>query len=92
MLAQALATISDMESASLMTPYEDHWYPPPLAHGKETATSRRYKKPGHPMVATTLLPRPFSEQPIQGEKIDAWDFVLRNAFVLGNSPVKKALA
>jgi len=43
------------------------------------------------MMACTLIPRPLDEIPIKGDKIDSWDFVLRNAFVLARSPIKKAL-
>lgn len=92
-LSQALLTVSDLEPESLLSPYESHWYPPSReAPGRKGSTNFRARRAGHPMIATTLLPLPPSEQPVKGDEIDAWDFVLRNAFILGNSPIKKALA
>lgn len=43
------------------------------------------------MIACTMIPNDFNTSPVQGQQIDEWDFVLRNAFVLASSPIKKAL-
>jgi hypothetical protein len=59
-------------------------------------TSFRSRRAGHPMVAFTLVPKPFgfesSGELIKDEEIDTWDFVLRNAFVQANTPIKKAIS
>lgn len=56
----------------------------------------RSRKVGHPMIACTVIPKPFgfegSNEFIKGEEIDSWDFVLRNAFVQAKTPVKRAIA
>ncbi|KAF8315921.1 S-adenosyl-L-methionine-dependent methyltransferase [Clavulina sp. PMI_390] len=89
MLAQALVSITSIQSDSILSPYQDHWYP----QAREGDTFlQRARKPGHPMVGITMVPRHWDEQPIVGSKIDQWDFVLRSAFVLKKSPIKKAMA
>lgn len=56
-------------------------------------TGRAKAKANNPMVACTILPKAWDELPMRGgEEIDGWDFVLRNAFILRDSPIKKALA
>jgi transcription factor 1 len=88
-LTQSLCTISDLDPA-IISPYDSHWYPR-SRDSKFDGAGFRAKRPGHPMMACTLVPKPFNEIPIKGDKIDSWDFVLRNAFVLARSPIKKAL-
>lgn len=86
-LSQALSQTTALKPSSIFSPFESHWYGPP-----KREKGAKVKLAENPIVACTLLPRPFDEQPIGGGEIDAWDFVLRNVFVLGSSSVKKALA
>ena len=96
-LTQAITDISDLKPRTLLSPYEKYFYPVRVssvaAEEKGSTPVLRAKKVGNPMIATTILPKAFDDLPMKGgEDIDSWDFVLRNAFVLQNSPIKKALA
>lgn len=89
-LSQTLCSVDQLKPAELVSPYETNWYPPP-SKSDIVDTTFRSRRAGHPMIACTMIPNDFNTSPVQGEQIDEWDFVLRNAFVLASSPIKKAL-
>ncbi|KAI0769349.1 S-adenosyl-L-methionine-dependent methyltransferase [Trametes elegans] len=84
-IGEAVAELQTIDRSKL-EPYDQHFYPIPIAGqaGKSPA-----KRLGQPMHAFTAVP--YAEQVIPKGGISKWDFVLRRLFVLKNTPLKNAV-
>lgn len=87
-VAESTASIAQPLSADTFMPYIDHFYPLPAVR-REKVISKTSRRAGNPMVVISIVPK--EEQLITPEMVDAWDFVLRQLFVLRNVAVGKAL-
>ncbi|KAF9515522.1 hypothetical protein BS47DRAFT_1391549 [Hydnum rufescens UP504] len=95
-LAEALTDITVSPPQESYTPYSDHFFPPlPVTRSGKSSKGKKSRRIGNPMVAINMMPKVDAiipgQQVISEDMIDAWDFVLRQCFVLHSRPIKSAL-
>ncbi|KAF8422787.1 S-adenosyl-L-methionine-dependent methyltransferase [Boletus edulis BED1] len=86
-IAEAVASFREVVPASILQPYEDHFWPPSIAAAEGRSKKNRQNRN---MVAITM--DPLLEQAIEKGLLDKWDYCLRKLFVLRSTPLKRAIS